>query len=79
MLSISTSQTPTVCIIIVSVYTKQRIPQGDWFCPDCRPKDIVRTPRKQRRKSIFDEEEEVDDPVTVSSESEEDSSDEDDR
>jgi hypothetical protein len=27
----------------------------DWFCPDCRPKEIKRSPLKGRRKT-FDEE-----------------------
>ena len=47
----------------------QKIPQGDWFCPACRPKEIVRTPRK-RRRSIFEEEEaaeEIGEHVTISS------------
>lgn len=32
----------------------QHIPQGDWFCPDCRPKEI-RTPRKGRRRTFSEE------------------------
>jgi bromodomain adjacent to zinc finger domain protein 1A len=33
----------------------KHVPKGDWFCPDCRPKEVMRTPRKQRRKSRVDE------------------------
>ena len=41
------------------------IPQGDWFCPECKPKERVRSPKKKVRKSFSfhevesDEEEEV--------------------
>jgi len=34
------------------------IPDGQWFCPDCKPKDVERTPRKIR--DTFKEEEEND-------------------
>jgi bromodomain adjacent to zinc finger domain protein 1A len=34
----------------------QTVPQGEWFCPTCRPKEVKPpTPRKSRR--IFTEEE----------------------
>ena len=36
-------------------YIFQNVPTGDWFCPDCRPKEIKRSPLKGRRKT-FDEE-----------------------
>jgi hypothetical protein len=36
----------------------QHVPQGEWFCPDCRPKDVKRSPRKGRRRT-FSEREEV--------------------
>ena len=41
------------------------IPEGDWFCPECKPKERVRSPKKKVRKSFSfheaesDEEEEV--------------------
>ena len=47
------------------------MPEGDWFCPACRPKDVPRTPRKKRK--TFDEESEEE---TQEEESEEESSDE---
>jgi len=28
------------------------IPKGQWFCPDCKPKERVRSPRKKVRKSF---------------------------
>merc|ERR1719300_2249436 len=28
------------------------IPEGDWFCPECKPKERVRSPRKKVRKSF---------------------------
>ncbi|KAL4238265.1 Bromodomain adjacent to zinc finger domain protein 1A [Mactra antiquata] len=30
----------------------KHIPQGEWFCPDCRPKDVKRSPRKGRRRTF---------------------------
>jgi len=33
-----------------------KVPEGDWFCKDCQPKEKQRTPRKARR--LFSEEEE---------------------
>lgn len=36
----------------------KHVPQGEWFCPDCRPKDVKRSPRKGRRRT-FSEREEV--------------------
>ena len=32
------------------------IPQGDWYCNDCKPKDRVKTPKKKSRQ-VFSEEE----------------------
>merc|ERR1712183_863702 len=28
------------------------IPSGDWFCPECKPKERVRSPKKKVRKSF---------------------------
>ena len=28
------------------------IPEGDWFCPECKPKERVRSPKKKVRKSF---------------------------
>lgn len=36
----------------VPVYCFQKVPEGDWFCDQCKPKE--RTPRK-RRKLFTDE------------------------
>jgi len=30
----------------------KNIPTGDWFCPECKPKERVRSPRKKVRKSF---------------------------
>ncbi len=48
----------------------QKIPEGDWYCKDCKPKDIMKTPRKTRRQSSTREE--------VDEESSDDESEEDD-
>ena len=34
----------------------QNVPRGDWYCPDCKPKELVRTPLKRRKSSVFEEE-----------------------
>lgn len=31
------------------------IPEGDWFCPKCRPKDVEKTPRKIRKSFVNSE------------------------
>lgn len=36
----------------------QRVPQGDWFCPKCRPPEKVRASKKNRR--LFSQEDEDD-------------------
>merc|ERR1711862_596428 len=28
------------------------IPSGDWYCPECKPKERVRSPKKKVRKSF---------------------------
>jgi bromodomain adjacent to zinc finger domain protein 1A len=33
------------------------IPEGEWFCPECRPKDIVNTARKIRKTFVEQENE----------------------
>ena len=34
------------------------VPEGDWFCPECKPKERTRSPKKQLRRSIFNTAEE---------------------
>jgi len=34
----------------------QDVPRGDWYCPECRPKQ-VRSRKASRRKSFYEEEE----------------------
>ncbi|ELT88139.1 hypothetical protein CAPTEDRAFT_221184 [Capitella teleta] len=46
----------------------KKVPLGDWYCMDCKPKEVVRTPRK-RRRSVFEEEEEEEEESHASSES----------
>lgn len=31
------------------------IPDGEWFCPDCKPKIVEKTPRKMRKSFIEDD------------------------
>ncbi len=33
----------------------QFIPDGEWFCPECRPKNIQKQPRKMRKSFIEQE------------------------
>jgi uncharacterized Zn finger protein (UPF0148 family) len=33
----------------------QSVPEGDWFCPNCRPKSVVATPRKSRKSTVTEE------------------------
>jgi len=28
------------------------VPAGEWFCPDCRPKEVKLSPRKGRRRTF---------------------------
>lgn len=46
------------------------VPQGDWFCPDCRPKETKRSPRKGRRRT-FSEKSQEEDAVEAEEEEEE--------
>ncbi|XP_045165430.2 bromodomain adjacent to zinc finger domain protein 1A-like isoform X2 [Mercenaria mercenaria] len=52
----------------------KHVPQGEWFCPDCRPKDVKRSPRKGRRRT-FSEREEVSSGEEEEEESEDEESD----
>jgi len=46
----------------------QMIPEGDWFCPSCRPKEILpRTPRKSFTEFSSIEDSESDEEVTQES------------
>ena len=56
----------------------QSVPRGDWYCPDCRPKDLVRTPLKRRKSSLFDEETEEEEESEAESSDEESGNDDDD-
>ncbi len=40
------------------------VPEGEWFCPDCKPKNVDRTPRKIRRMDVDTDEEMLDDYET---------------
>ncbi|XP_035825711.1 bromodomain adjacent to zinc finger domain protein 1A [Aplysia californica] len=41
----------------------EKVPTGDWFCAECRPKQTPRSPvRKGRRKTFTEEEEIVEEP-----------------
>ena len=35
------------------------IPQGDWYCHDCKPKERVKTPKKKSRQVFSNDEEEA--------------------
>jgi bromodomain adjacent to zinc finger domain protein 1A len=34
------------------------VPSGDWFCPNCAPKQPAPSPRKSRRRTFSEVEEE---------------------
>lgn len=53
----------------------QTVPEGDWFCPNCRPKEVRPSPRKGRQTYIA----ESDDSESESEEEEEDEDEEEER
>lgn len=38
----------------------QAVPEGDWFCPDCRPKQRSRRLPSQQRKPVHEEDRDQD-------------------
>jgi len=38
------------------------IPEGDWFCPECKPKERVRSPKKKVRRAFSQTEDSDEDP-----------------
>merc|ERR1712096_511659 len=38
------------------------IPSGDWFCPECKPKERVRSPKKKVRRTFSQTEDSDEDP-----------------
>lgn len=53
------------CLVLTGVVTHlvfcQAVPGGDWFCPDCRPKQRAkRLPCRRQRPPVHEEEEEED-------------------
>ena len=62
----------------------KKIPEGDWYCSDCRPKETKRASRPRKRPSKLDEyvddievEQSVEDSDIETNESEQDESDQD--
>jgi len=54
--------------IVVLCGFLQTIPEGDWFCPSCRPKELLlRTPRKSftELSSVEDSEESEDEMTSM--------------
>lgn len=49
----------------------QKVPTGDWYCPNCKPKEVKRSPRKDRRKTFEEEEQEVEEEEDDDEEEEE--------
>ncbi|XP_061168116.1 bromodomain adjacent to zinc finger domain protein 1A-like isoform X2 [Saccostrea echinata] len=41
----------------------KHVPKGDWFCPDCKPKETKRSPLKQRRRTFTENESEDEDDI----------------
>ena len=55
------------------------IPEGDWFCADCKPKDVEKTPRKIRKSfAATANEDEMDNEENESDQDEEDEEDDED-
>jgi bromodomain adjacent to zinc finger domain protein 1A len=53
------------------------IPEGEWFCPECKPKDVEKTPRKIRKsfagnEELYSDEEHEQEPDEASENEEED-------
>lgn len=36
------------------------VPQGDWYCHDCKPKERLRSPKKKTRRVFSNEEDDSD-------------------
>ena len=36
------------------------VPQGDWYCSDCKPKERLRSPKKKTLRRVFEDDEESD-------------------
>ncbi|XP_022332598.2 bromodomain adjacent to zinc finger domain protein 1A-like [Crassostrea virginica] len=49
----------------------KHIPKGDWFCPDCKPKETKRSPLKQRRRTFTEDASEDEDMEDEQEEEEE--------
>lgn len=45
----------------------KKVPEGDWFCVDCRPKETTRTPRPRKRPVRLEEYVDDIDPSTAES------------
>lgn len=39
----------------------KKVPEGDWFCPECRPKERIRSPKKKVRNMFKEKEDEEED------------------
>ena len=39
----------------------KKVPEGDWFCPECRPKERIRSPKKKVRNMFQEKEDEEED------------------
>jgi bromodomain adjacent to zinc finger domain protein 1A len=55
----------------------QEIPEGDWFCADCKPKDVEKTPRKIRKSFVAEYEEDENEDANGEESSDEDDNDDD--
>ncbi|GFN82816.1 bromodomain adjacent to Zinc finger domain protein 1a [Plakobranchus ocellatus] len=50
----------------------EKVPTGDWFCPDCRPKQTPKSPTRKGRRKTFTEEEEEEEQVQEEEDSDDD-------
>ena len=53
------------------------IPEGDWYCHDCKPKERIKSPKKKSRQVFSTEEKEDEDIDMDTNEASEDENDED--
>ncbi|GFR75026.1 bromodomain adjacent to zinc finger domain protein 1A [Elysia marginata] len=49
----------------------EKVPTGDWFCPDCRPKQTPKSPTRKGKRKTFTEKEEEEEEVGEEEEQEE--------
>lgn len=47
-----------VAAVVTDAVSRQAVPQGDWFCPDCRPKQRSSRLTSRQQHPVYEEEDE---------------------